>query len=402
MWWGNGGRFYWARREASAEGIVVVFAWLSSREKPVRSYVNLYGSLGWNSLVCHCDFLTLFFPEKGTSLALGVLHELAKEVKNRQLPIVFSAFSGGPKGCMYKLFQIIEGKCEGQLDLGEYDLVRDCACGQIYDSSPVDFTSDLGTRFVLHPSVLRMSEPPRIVSWMAKMLASGLDTLFLRRFEEQRADYWQTLFSSTKMGPVLVLCSEDDELAPFSVIHNFVECLKEQGSDVKLIKWASSPHVGHYKHYPVDYQAAVSQLLSKAVICYSQRMQQLSDYQASGLGNSDDHASGSGDRPRKALAGTTEGLKGSTSCHSVDYRSPCSVELEAEDVGPGQDEKRGDWFHLEGPEAIAKILSDMYSPKTIESWDIMHNEPLRRRQRLPSPNKRGSLNDFRGMRRSKL
>lgn len=46
------------------------------------------------------------------------------------------------------------------------------------------------------------------------------------------------------MGPVLVMCSEDDELAPFCVIHNFVECLKEQGSDVKLIKWTSSPHVG--------------------------------------------------------------------------------------------------------------------------------------------------------------
>ena len=46
------------------------------------------------------------------------------------------------------------------------------------------------------------------------------------------------------MGPVLILCSENDELAPFNVIENFVKRLKDLGSDVTLIKWASSPHVG--------------------------------------------------------------------------------------------------------------------------------------------------------------
>lgn len=78
----------------------------------------------------------------------------------------------------------------------DYWLVKDCLCGHIYDSSPVDFTSDLGTRFVLHPSVLKRPHPPRVVSWMAKALATGLDSLFIRRFEAERADYWQTLYSS--------------------------------------------------------------------------------------------------------------------------------------------------------------------------------------------------------------
>ncbi|XP_078440827.1 uncharacterized protein LOC144710866 isoform X2 [Wolffia australiana] len=243
MWRRNKDHVYWGRREMGAKGIVVVFAWMSSEEKHVRSYVNLYGSLGWNSLVCHANFLTLFFPEKAAQLGLGVLQELVKEIKTRNLPVVFSGFSGGPKGAMYKIFQIIDGKRQGKLDMNAgYILVRDCICGQIYDSSPVDFTSDLGTRFVLHPSILGLSEPPRAVSWMVNMLASGLDSLFLRRFEDQRADYWQTLYSSAKMGPVLVMCSENDELAPFNVIHNFVEQLKEQGSDVDLVRWASSPH----------------------------------------------------------------------------------------------------------------------------------------------------------------
>lgn len=78
----------------------------------------------------------------------------------------------------------------------KYELIRDCISGHIYDSSPVDFTSDLGTKFILHPTVLKMSEPPRLLSWLARGFASGLDSLFLSRFEAQRAEYWQTLYSS--------------------------------------------------------------------------------------------------------------------------------------------------------------------------------------------------------------
>lgn len=79
---------------------------------------------------------------------------------------------------------------------GDCRLVKDCICGHIYDSSPVDFTSDLGTKFILHPSVMKMSEPPRVVSWLAHGISSSLDALFLNRFEQQRAEYWQTLYSS--------------------------------------------------------------------------------------------------------------------------------------------------------------------------------------------------------------
>ena len=58
---GNMGRVYWGRKEEErkVEGIVVVFAWLSSQEKNLKPYVQLYASLGWNSIICHSDFLHL-------------------------------------------------------------------------------------------------------------------------------------------------------------------------------------------------------------------------------------------------------------------------------------------------------------------------------------------------------
>lgn len=46
------------------------------------------------------------------------------------------------------------------------------------------------------------------------------------------------------VGPFLIFCSEDDELAPYPDVCNFAHHLEELGGDVKLIKWNSSPHVG--------------------------------------------------------------------------------------------------------------------------------------------------------------
>lgn len=80
----------------------------------------------------------------------------------------------------------------------EYQLIRECICGQIYDSSPVDFTAELATRFLHHTSQ-RLFSPTRITSWMTKVLTSSLDAVFLSRFEAQRAEYWQSLYSSVVM-----------------------------------------------------------------------------------------------------------------------------------------------------------------------------------------------------------
>jgi len=66
MWgrhyWGGGRRPSWAPGGdgAGAGGVVVMFAWLSSQERHVRSYVELYAAHGWACLVCHSDFLTLY------------------------------------------------------------------------------------------------------------------------------------------------------------------------------------------------------------------------------------------------------------------------------------------------------------------------------------------------------
>ncbi|CAD5180710.1 unnamed protein product [Musa acuminata subsp. malaccensis] len=396
MWW-EGGRFYWGSKEGR-EGIVVVFAWLSSQERHLKPYVQLYSTFGWRSLICHADFLTLFFPEKASSLADGVLKELLQELKIRPSPIVFAAFSGGPKGCMYKVLQLINGRCKGLLDLDEYQLVKDCLCGQIYDSSPVDFTSDLGTRFLLHPSVLKRPHPPRVVSWMAKALASGLDTLFISRFEAERADYWQTLYSSVNVGPFLIFCSEDDELAPYQVICNFAQHLQELGGDVKLIKWNSSPHVGHYKFHASDYRAGVFELVGKAAMIYAQRRLQSQGLEGPSISESVCNL-------HKAAASSSESLRRVATDPSDHFFLPSSMECEDK---KDTNLQKGELFHTQNMPSInahgvlGQILFDICVPKNIEGWDIKPSTSLNGRQTFAVARRHGLFYPMKCIRRSRL
>lgn len=96
-------------------------------------------------------------------------------------------------------------------------LVRNCISGYIYDSSPVDFTSDFGARFGLPSTILKMPGSTKLVSWVAKGVASGLDALYLTRFEFQRTEYWRTLYSSVVSS--YLICSPSNLSVSFCIIN---------------------------------------------------------------------------------------------------------------------------------------------------------------------------------------
>ncbi|XP_062198164.1 uncharacterized protein LOC133900901 isoform X2 [Phragmites australis] len=333
-------------------------------------------------------------------LADRVLGELVKELKVRPAPVVFASFSGGPKGCTYKVLQLIERRCEGQLSLDEYQLVRDCLCGQMYDSGPVDFVSDLGTRFLLDPSVLKMSEPPRVLSWMAKGLASGLDTLFISKFEEQRKDYWETLYSSAHVGPILILCSEDDQLATFSIVQDFGQRLLELGGDVNLVKWHSSPHVGHYKHHPEEYRAAVTELLMKASTLYRSR-RQLNGYEVGVSEHSGMPPSVS--NLHRTAASSNVRLQRPPIDPTDQFFLPSSKEYHESN----NEDPKPELFNMPSVESmnphgvLGQVLYDVV-PKNIEGWDLKPSASMNGRHMNNIARRRGNFNPVKCMRRSRL
>ncbi|KAE8703135.1 hypothetical protein F3Y22_tig00110474pilonHSYRG00186 [Hibiscus syriacus] len=372
----GGGTAYWGRKEAAegigVKGIVVVFAWVSIHEKHLQSYLDFYSFLGWNSLVARADFLNLYYPERAMSLAFVVLNELLEELKIRTCPVVFVTFSVSTKACMYKVFQIIQEAGEGRINL-ERQLIRNCVCGQIYDSGPVDFASDLNAQFALHPSIRKIPGPSKLVSWIVKGVASGLDGLYLTGFESQRAEYWQTLYSSADLdAPYLILCSEKDDLAPYPVICYFAQSLENLGADIEIVKWNGSPHLEHYKHYPIQYRAAVASFLQKATSVYSHRIWKLGEMNCMhdeiseliyGLQKA---AVNSNQSFRRVALGPSDHFFLPSSAKYHNSKESGSLEDEQSDqpisvpVQPG----------LNAHSVLGRILFDACVPKNIEGWDV--------------------------------
>eukprot|EP00250_Pteridium_aquilinum_P006165 c16137_g1_i1 orf=688-1866(-) len=281
--------WYWDRLQSSADGhlgedeeevassrsgIVVVLGWMLSRRRNLAPYTRLYKSRGWDCLVCHPQVFNLFIPSWATTLALSVLEELAKELQRRPCPVVFAVFSGGHKSCLYKIIQILMGKCsEVSVDEEErFAVVMRSLSGLIFDSSPVDFVTHLGAKFVSHQVLtLQPGRPIGFISWVAYAVGRGVDVVFSRQLGPQRIDLWQALYSSVKMGPILFLCSENDKMAPVETIQIFASNLRKLGGKVDMVVWKESEHVGHFRLYPEQYSSEVVKLLTTASSVYYDR-----------------------------------------------------------------------------------------------------------------------------------
>ncbi|KAL0348360.1 UNVERIFIED_CONTAM: hypothetical protein Sangu_1063800 [Sesamum angustifolium] len=406
----GGGRFYWVRRrgeEFKAKGVIVVFVWVSISEAQLADFVGIYSSLGWNSLVCRSDYLNpyallaqvphydrltiselffcRFFPERAASLAFAVLGELVRELRGGLCPVVLATFAGGSKACMYKLFQIIEGCSEVEFDMDDSRLVASCISGQIYDSDPIEFTADLGARFALHRSIFKMPGTSKLVSLFAKGVTSSLDALFLTRFGSQRAEYWQTLHSSVGLGaPFLILCSENDDVAPFSTLCKFAQHLQDVGGNVKVVIRSTSAHPGHDRHQAVKYTAAITELLEQAVSVFSAKIQKLGD--TSPMDGVNDEISYLICDLQNAAVDSNQSFRRVAVCPNDHFFLPSSSEnRDSREFGSPQERKERS-PHRSSPRmstntVLGQILFDVCVPKNVEGWDIkfsgsLNGEPL--------------------------
>ncbi|CAF1918980.1 unnamed protein product [Brassica napus] len=122
------------------------------------------------------------------------------------------------------------------------------------------FHQRLGSALPVHPTTPRMSKPPKPFVRETNGNCWGLNYVFLNRFESQRTAFGQTLYSTIIMRvPYLILCFENDDLAPYT---QFLHTSPRTRRKCKLVKWNNYPHFCHYWHNQVDYKAAVSEIQS--------------------------------------------------------------------------------------------------------------------------------------------
>ncbi|PIN15302.1 hypothetical protein CDL12_12068 [Handroanthus impetiginosus] len=385
----SGGRFYWVRNrgeEFKAKGIIVVFAWVSITDVQLKDFVGLYSSLGWNSLVCRSDYLNPFIPERATSLAFSVLDELVEELRRGLCPVVLASFSGGSKACMYKVLQIIEGCAEVELSQEDGRLVASCISGQIYDSDPIEFTTDLGARFALHRSILKVPGSSKLVSLLAKGLTSSLDALFITRFGSQREDYWQTLYSSVDLeAPIVILCCENDDVAPFSTLCNFAQHLQDLGGNVKLVKCDTFAHIGHHRHELIQYRIAIMELLEQAVSVFSKKIQKLG--KKSHMDEMHDEISDLVCDLQNAAVDSNQSFRRVAVGPNDHFFLPSSSQYQNNrDIVSVKEERKERSTYRSSPcmstnSVLGQILFDVCVPKNVEGWDMkfsgsLNGEPM--------------------------
>ncbi|XP_057417852.1 uncharacterized protein LOC130712043 [Lotus japonicus] len=373
----RGGNIYWGRKHATDfRGIVVIFAWVSVPQTLLQDFVNLYSSLGWNSLVCYAHYLSAFRDESTVPLAFCVVDELIEELKTKSCPVVFAAFSAGSKACLYKVLQLIDGRCETPHCLHNYHLLRNCVSGHIYDSGPLDVTSDFGFRFALHPSMAKVPGSSKLVSLVAKSVASGLDALYLTSFESQAAEHWQALYSSVNFGaPFLILCSENDDLVRHQSVYDFAQRLRNLSADVNLVNWSNSPHVGHYKHHPIQYRAAVSQFLEKSASIYSQKVKL--EQERIGTDGMHDEISELICDLQKVAINSNQSLRRVAVGPTDHFFLPSSAgQYKDRESGTPQEEQKEkpvcvpSFPSISANSVLGQFLFDVCVPKNVDGWDV--------------------------------
>ncbi|XP_004505203.1 uncharacterized protein [Cicer arietinum] len=388
----RGGNIYWGRKHLTDfKGIVVIFAWVSVPQTLLHDFVDLYSSFGWNSLVCYAHYLSAFNDESTVPLAFYVFDELVEVLRTRPCPVVFASFSAGSKACLYKLFQLSEGRCTAPLNLHDCQLLRNCVSGHIYDSGPLDVTSDFGLRFSLHPSIAKVRGPSKLVSWVAKSVASGLDALYLTRFESQSAEHWQALYSSVNFGaPFLILSSENDDLVRYQSIHDFAQRLRNLNGDVNLVNLRSSPHVGHYRHHPIQYRAAVAHLLEKAMSTYSRKV--MLERERTGMDGTQDEISELICDLQKVAINSNESFRRVAVGPSDHFFLPSSAGHNNDrESGIPRDEQREEpvcvpsFPSMSAHSVLGQFLYDVCVPKNVEGWDVKFCGNLNGRPRASPP-----------------
>lgn len=132
-----------------------------------------------------------WFPAKAKQFSTTLLQTIQAQYGQHQL--LFELFSGATKNCFYQLLQL--------LATPEYSNVKQRVRGVLYDSSPVDFVSDLGYHAIVNATGLKNC----FFRYCLRGVQRTLDFFFKRIFEQDREVYWKTLLDLTVCAMSIII-----------------------------------------------------------------------------------------------------------------------------------------------------------------------------------------------------
>ncbi|XP_070559824.1 transmembrane protein 53-like [Ptychodera flava] len=224
--------------------MVLMFGWMSAKQRYINKYVEVYNSKGCDVLVVKMDPINLVWPSTGQSVA----QELLDYIEKGDQKLIVHSFSVG--GHLYgELLRRIDSKPD------RYAGVKDRIVGQIFDSctSAKDSFHSICDAITQNPVLWFLLKSVAVTYfWMTQKYT-------VSHIKKTR----ETLRQNPVNTPILMLYSLDDPIGSAKANEQLSEIWKRDlDYQVQSKCWDSSPHVEHMRKHRAEYVDAVYKFLN--------------------------------------------------------------------------------------------------------------------------------------------
>ena len=231
---------------------VVLLSWMGATQRTVAKFSDAWRAVGAAPrLAVFPAMAAMWFEDMASALARQVLRLLLDDLRrgNDALPVVLACYSGSAKACLSEMALLLQRD-------PEFASLRSRVAGVCYDSSPVDYTSRHGVRFITEQGTA--SGIPEVVRWAALGATPALDLVFASTFARQRRRFWRALERGVARGwATMLLYSEDDRIAPATEVLAFrtrLQAAGVTGRPLRAVAFSGCPHIGLMQHAPDEYR----------------------------------------------------------------------------------------------------------------------------------------------------
>ncbi|KFM29155.1 Transmembrane protein 53 [Auxenochlorella protothecoides] len=235
--------------------LVVLMGWVGASDRALGKYARVLADWGYPSVRSVVPTAYVLCGQAGAcdAWAQSMLDFMHDQGLVQGRPLVLYAFSNGGAAIVASMARI----CRSE-DRYKSLWPRVAAC--IFDSAPAQGSPAMRHR------VLNTIVPPGLsrTAWALRLHWQNLkDMMSSRSFQD---DFWTEMLnlgSAPPHMPLLYLYSADDPLTDAAKLDALLAQKRALGHDVTARRWASSPHVMHFKDHPEEYLARLSAFLQR-------------------------------------------------------------------------------------------------------------------------------------------
>ncbi|OQR98901.1 hypothetical protein ACHHYP_07602 [Achlya hypogyna] len=230
--------------------VVVVCGWLGAKSRPVSKYTELYGAMGYDTVVLLSGEADLLKPHRFVHAnAVAQVFMPLKSSPDDVLELIPHMLSNG--GCR-SWYSVENYLCAAD--------VRYVVPAMVFDSAPSTNVWD-SANYAWRAT----TELPTFLARLAtRAMLIGMKWYpTVTRTQDSFEAHWDRYFRSQPHVPKLFLYSPSDNIVDPSHVRAAIACAKSHGGDVDVLEVPGAKHVSILTHAPELYATTVRNFLRK-------------------------------------------------------------------------------------------------------------------------------------------